>query len=68
MAKVGEHESHDERKQEVKAGRQQGPTLITVCLVVVWGGAGGVRVMAAGYKGALEDFEWWGMNVGRTSV
>lgn len=32
MAKVGEHESHDERKQEVKAGRQQGPTLITVCL------------------------------------
>lgn len=60
MAKVGEHESHDERKQEVKAGRQQGPTLITVCL-----SGGGV---AAGYKGALEDFEWWGMNVGRTSV
>lgn len=65
MAKVGEHESHDERKQEVKAGRQQGPTLITVCLS---GGGRRVWVMAAGYKGALEDFEWWGMNVGRTSV
>lgn len=41
MAKVGEHESHDERKQELKAGRQHGPTLITVCLSGAGTGEGG---------------------------
>lgn len=56
VAKVGEHESHDERKQEVKAGRQQGPTLITVCL------SGG------GTRERWRRSCWWGMNVGRTSV
>lgn len=54
MAKVGEHESHDDRKQELKAGRQHGPTLITVCQgqggVAARGVGWRVQVMAAGNK------------------